>query len=285
MNKQNILNKSTINSEKSLLALPVEKLDEYIQILQDFQNKSEQEAKFVEADLAQKKIAQLIKIKNKRNLLDKKEQQIEEKDELERTQKEELDEFNKEMDKKFYELNEKFQEMQTKLEEEHNSQLRDLQQKYEEKYHNYIIKPSSDLINLNKKLELYVQKKDYQNAHQTQIDIANLTKKEKEKFEKEKLKIIQKEIENLQKRQFNETKGLELKIQSTYNSFKKNRALKVQELLLKYKNQFRDLENRQVNDIKNLENLVHGGMLKKEKKVNYSNVVRDKNINLNKTTK
>ena len=285
MSQQNILNKSTINNEKSLLSLPVEKIDEYIQILQEFQNKSEKEAKFVEADLAQKKIAQLIHIKNKKNLQDKKLQQIEEKDELERVQKEELDQFNKEQDKKFYELNEKFQEMQNKLEEEHNAQLRDLQQKFEEKYKNYIVKPSNELINLNKKLELYVQKKDYQNAHLTQVDIANLTKKEKEKFEMEKLNLIEKEIENLQKRQFNENKGLELKIQSSYNSFKKNRALKVQELLLKYKNQFRDLENKQVNDIKDLEKIVHGGMLKKDKKVKYSNVVREKNANLNKTTK
>ena len=133
-------------------------------------------------------------------------------------------------------------------------------------------------------MELYVQKKDYQNAHQTQIDIANLTKKEKEKFEKEKFKTIQKEIENLQKRQENESKGLELKIQSTYNSFKKNRALKVQELLLKYKNQFRDLENKQSNDIKNLENIAKGGLYKQGKTVNYSNIVRDKNANLSKTT-
>ena len=188
------------------------------------------------------------------------------------------------MDKKFYELNEKFQEMQNKLEEEHNGQLKELQQKFEEKYNNYIVKPSSELINLNKKLELYVQKKDYQNAHLTQVDIANLTKKEKEKFEQEKLKIIQKEIENLQKRQFNETKGLEQKIQSTYNSFKKNRALKVQELLLKYKNQFRELENKQAYDIKNLEKVVQGGMLKKEIKDNYSKNIREKNVNLNKTT-
>ena len=137
MEKQNILNKSTINNEKALLSLPIEKIEEYIQLLQDFQNKCEVEAKFVEADLAQKKIAQLIKVKHKKNLLDKKSQIVEEKDELERIQKEELDEFNKEMDKKFYELNEKFQEMQTKLEEEHNSQLKDLQQKYEEKYSNY----------------------------------------------------------------------------------------------------------------------------------------------------
>ena len=284
MEKQNILNKSTINNEKTLLSLPVEKIDEYIKLLEEFQSKCEVEAKFVEADLAQKKIAQLINTKNKKNLLDRKNRQIEEREELERTQKEELDEFNKEQDKKFYELNEKFQEMQNKLEEEHNSQLKDLQRKYEEKYANYIIKPSPELINLNKKLELYVQKKDYQNAHQTQIDIATLTKKEKEKFEKEKFKTIQKEIENLQKKQENETKGLELKIQSTYNSFKKNRALRVQELLLKYKNQFRDLENKQSNDIKNLENIAKGGMHKQGKTVNYSNIVRDKNINLSKTT-
>lgn len=284
MNQSNILNKSTINNEKNLLSLPVEKIEEYIKILEEFQNKCEVEAKFVEADLAQKKIVQLKHIKDKKTLIDRKNKQIEEKDELERVQKEELDEFNRKMDKKFYELNEKFQEMQNKLEEEHNGQLKELQQKFEEKYNNYIVKPSSELINLNKKLELYVQKKDYQNAHQTQVDIANLTKKEKEKFEQEKLKIIQKEIENLQKRQFNETKGLEQKIQSTYNSFKKNRALKVQELLLKYKNQFRELENKQAYDIKNLEKVVQGGMLKREIKNNYSKNIREKNVNLNKTT-
>jgi len=282
MEKKNILSQSTINNEKSLLALPVEKLDEYIVLLKDFQLKSEVEAKFVEADLAQKKIEQLTKIKNKRKLLDAKAQQVDEKNELERNQKEELDEFNKKMDNQFYELNEKFQEMQTKLEEEHNAQLRELQEKIQEKYNSYVFKPSSDLNNLNKKLELYVQKKDYQNAHQTKIDIANLTKKEKEKFEKEKINITQKEIENLQRKQLNETKGLEQKIQSSYNRFKKHRALKVLELLLKYKNQFRDLENKQSNQINNLEKVVQGGMLKQGKKVNYSNLVRNKNVKNNK---
>ena len=138
MEQKNILNRSTINNEKNLLSLPVEKIDEYITLLKEFQQKSEIEAKFVEADLAQKKIEQLIKIKNKRKLLDAKTQQVDEKNELERTQKEELDEFNKKMDEQFYELNEKFQEMQNKLEEEHNSQLKDLQEKFQEKYNNYV---------------------------------------------------------------------------------------------------------------------------------------------------
>ena len=80
MEKQNILNKSTINNEKTLLSLSLEKIEEYIQLLQDFQNKYEVEAKFVEADLAQKKIDQITKIKNKKKLLNRKNQQIEEKD-------------------------------------------------------------------------------------------------------------------------------------------------------------------------------------------------------------
>jgi hypothetical protein len=280
--QKNILNRSTINNEKNLLQLPVEKIDEYISILKDFQQKSEVEAKFVEADLAQKKIEQLIKIKNKRILLDVKAEQIEKKKELETNQKEELDKFNREMDKQFYDLNEHFQQMQNKLEEEHKTQLIELQQKLEEKYNALNIKPSPELINLNKKLELYVQKKDYQNAHQTQIDIANLTKKEKEKFEKDKYKNFQKEIENLEKKQQNESKGLEQKIQSSYNNFKKRRALKVLELLLKYKNQFRDLENKQSCEINNLENVVKGGMLKQGKKVDYSNTVRKNNVKINK---
>ena len=269
MEQKNILNRSTINNEKNLLQLPVEKLDEYINLLKEFQQKSEVEAKFVEADLAQKKIEQLIKIKNKRRLLDVKAEQIEKKKELETTQKEELDEFNREMDKQFYDLNEHFQDMQNKLDEAHKNQLVELQKELEEKYNGITIKPSPELINLNKKLELYVQKKDYQNAHITQIDIANLTKKEKEKFEKEKYKQ-------------NESKGLEQKIQSSYNNFKKRRALKVLELLLKYKNQFRDLENKQSNEINNLENVVKGGILKQGKKVDYSNTVRKNNVKGNK---
>lgn len=282
MEQKNILNRSTINNEKNLLQLSVEKLDEYIALLQEFQQKSEVEAKFVEADLAQKKIEQLIKIKNKRKLMDVKAEQIEEKKKLETEQKEELDEFNRDMDKQFYELNEHFQDIQNKLETKHKEELIELQKKLEEKYNALNIKPSPELINLNKKLELYVQKKDYQNAHQTQIDIAILTKKEKEKFEKEKYKNFQKEIENLEKKQQNESKGLEQKIQSSYNNFKKRRALRVLELLLKYKNQFRDLENKQSNEINNLENVVKGGMLKQGKKVDYSNIVRKNNVKNNK---
>ena len=58
--------------------------------------------------------------------------------------------------------------------------------------------------------------------------------------------------------------------------------MKVLELLLKYKNQFRDLEYKQKNEIDNLENVVKGGILKQGKKVDYSNIVRKNNVKANK---
>lgn len=278
MEPKDLLNKSTVSTEKNLLSLPVEKLDEYISLLTEFQNKNEQEAKFVEAELARQKIIKLQKIKDKKNLIEAKQRHIEQKNQLEEKQKSELDKFNREMDVEFYKLNEQFQEMQTKIEDEHNKKLAELKETYESKIEKMIFKPSTELINLNKKLELYVKKKDYQNAHQTQIDIANLTKKEKEIFDRDKYTLLKKEIELLQKKQVNETIGVEQRIQTSYNNFKKHRALKVQELLLKYKNQFRDLENKQSNEIKDLENVLRGQTLKQGKKINYSNTVRNTNI-------
>ena len=79
-----------------------------INLLKEFQQKNEVEAKFVEADLDQKKIEQSKNTKNKRILLDVKAEQVKKKKELETSQKEELDEFNREMDKQFYDLNDHF---------------------------------------------------------------------------------------------------------------------------------------------------------------------------------
>ena len=76
--------------------------------MKEFQQKNEVEAKFVEVDLDQKKIEQSKNTKNKRILLDVKAEQVKKKKELETSQKEELDEFNLEMDKQFYDLNDHF---------------------------------------------------------------------------------------------------------------------------------------------------------------------------------
>lgn len=98
----------------------------------------------------------------------------------------------------------------------------------------------------------------YPNAHAVQVEIIALTKKEQELFELEKEKHLEKEISNFKVKQGNETKALEQRIQNNYNKFKRDRALKVEELLLKYKNKFRDLENSQKSEKDAHERIIKG---------------------------
>ena len=106
--------------------MSIEKIDEYIGILEEFMSKSEKEGKFVEAELAKQRIIQLNKVK----------------------------------DKKFYELTNEFQEKQNKLEKEHEEQIKKFEEEFNEKYSKFIPKPTSEYTAASKKLEMYVKQKE-----------------------------------------------------------------------------------------------------------------------------
>jgi hypothetical protein len=85
----------------------------------------------------------------------------------------------------------------------------------------------------------------------------------------------------LKNKQNIETKALEQRIQASYNKFKKERAIKVESLLLKYKNRFRELENKQKNEIKLLEKIVKEGdkAVKGKNFINYNKTLSKKPTN------
>lgn len=89
----------------------------------------------------------------------------------------------------------------------------------------------------------------YQNAHIIQCEIAELSKKEKENFDDVNKKKLQNQIDTKKQLQANEKNALDLKIQATYNEFKRDRAIKVQALLMKFKNKFKELEAKQKREI------------------------------------
>jgi hypothetical protein len=91
----------------------------------------------------------------------------------------------------------------------------------------------------------------------------------------------------LRNKQNNETRALEQRIQSNYNQFKRDRAIQVEQLLLKYKNKFRELENQQKNEIKLLEKIIKEGdkAVKGKNFTNYNNqILSRKSTNKSKIT-
>ena len=149
------------NTSVNFNEMSIEKIDEYIGILEEFMSKSEKEGKFVEAELAKQRIIQLNKIKDKKNLKEAKIRHLQEKEDLEASQKEELNQFNMKMDKEFYDLSNDYQEKQKQLQQTHEDELKKFQEDFESRNINVAPKPKSDLIAANRKLDLFVKKKEY----------------------------------------------------------------------------------------------------------------------------
>ena len=78
-----------------------------------------------------------------------------------------------------------------------------------------------------------------------QVEIEDITKKEQAKFESDKENKIDKEIGSLRLRQKNEEDALELKISIHLNKFNRERAVKIEEIMLKFKHKGKGLETYQ----------------------------------------
>lgn len=122
--------------------------------------KNEKEAKFIEAELAKQRIIQLTTIIDKKRYKEAKILQKEEMDDLVKKQNHELKLFNEAKDKEFYEMSQYLEEMQKQLEAELEEESQKFEEDYNLRQNKFGAKPSSDLINLNKQLELYVKKKE-----------------------------------------------------------------------------------------------------------------------------
>lgn len=91
-----------------------------------------------------------------------------------------------------------------------------------------------------------------------QVELAGLSKKENEANQLDRERKLEKELENLRQRQMQKRKALEQHIMNNYNKLKRDRALKVEELLLKYKNKLKELENYQRSENKSFEKIIKG---------------------------
>lgn len=79
----------------------------------------------------------------------------------------------------------------------------------------------------------------------------------------EREKKIRNEAERLKTKHDNEMNAYNLKTQSAYNQFKKNRAIEFDKMILRYKNKLKELENNQKLEVSNFSKILKGISSKK----------------------
>ena len=142
----------TINFSK----ISKDKIAEYIELMREHQLNCVKDGNFIEAELAKQRVIQLKKIQDKKDLIEAKRRQKVDKRKFQENKIQEIKETKKE-------LNEKYAEEMTKLEDS----LLELKKKQEDELKNYFIdfeknyptdiKPSNELIEKQKQLDYYIK--------------------------------------------------------------------------------------------------------------------------------
>ena len=142
----------TINFSK----ISKDKIAEYIELMHEHQMNCVKDGNFIEAELAKQRVIQLKKIQDKKQLTEAKRRQKVDKKKFQENKIKDINETKKE-------LNEKYAEEMTKLEDS----LLELKKKQEDELKNYFIdfeknyptdiKPSNELIEKQKQLDYYVK--------------------------------------------------------------------------------------------------------------------------------
>ena len=142
----------TINFSK----ISKDKIREYIELMREHQLNCVKNGNFIEAELAKQRVIQLKKIQDKKQLTEAKRRQKIDKRKFQENKQQEIKEAKKE-------LNEKYAEEMTKLEDS----LSELKKKQEDELKNYFIdfeknyptdiKPSNELIEKQRQLDYYIK--------------------------------------------------------------------------------------------------------------------------------
>ena len=115
--------------------------------------------------------------------------------------------------------------METSIREKQLKEYDAKKMEIENEINNAVAKPSCEAIQLNAILENLIKMKEFTQAHDVQIQLTNVVKNDHEKLKLENEKRIPLELEKVSNKHEIELNAFKLKMKSSFDEYKKNRAL------------------------------------------------------------
>jgi len=234
-------NSFNTKQNQEYMDMDINRIREFIQILEEHRIKCEESSKFIDAEIAKQKVTQLKHVEKERILNDLKFQHNDELNNYEMEKNNAFFEFNSEWDKNYTELMDKFVEFEERLkiqqQEDKNAKLIELDKKFTPK-----VKPTSEVLNLQKILVGLVRHKDYIKAHQIQVQIDKLLESDSSSHDMEIERRKQKEVEKIRLKHYQEYQVLVAKKELAEAEYGKNRQLEYDKLLQGFRNRLKEIE-------------------------------------------
>lgn len=201
----------------------------------------------VDAQLHKDKLVELIQVETQKRIKVLKSKQAKEIEEMQSTQLEKLALFNEKWDEQIAQLVRQGQELEADLGDRHRAETEELQQ-------SFIAgqsppKPNPELLNLIEMRKKMVKTRRYADADMASQRIEEIQSKLNQEWrQKEKMKLDGLLV-NLEKKHVMELQGLRIRIDNGIKENEKERAKELDNLLQKYQNFQRELENKHTFDL------------------------------------
>jgi len=233
--------------------LELPKIREFVKVLVEHETELEKEMKFADSAKVREKIKQLQTLEEQKVLAELLNTHSDEVRLLLSEKEKELKDFNLEYDEMENNINKKFEEMQKSQQDQHDeeyeSEMKDFHTAFPEKNP----KLTPEILDLYKKLDGVVKKKDYNAAHEIHMKILELTDKHNEKWTNEhKQKKVTHNTNRIKSKQDNKANALKLKMEATLSEFHSKRKVELEKIEQKYFNRMKDLTNvhkSQINEL------------------------------------
>ena len=243
---------------KEFLKLNLDKIREFIQILEEhYQNMAVQdnisEAKAVKQRLILLKNLEKEKMKKEAKIIYSNQREL-----IQDKMKEELDKYLESATTEFNSLISVFENQEVELLKAQRQEMNELKKNFDYIYESRKPKPSKEMLNWLKIKDYAVKQNKFDKAEDAEKEIDELQKKENEKLEKEKGNVLKEEIKKLSKIHEDEKNVLLKRKNNFINAFNKNKNKYVEQIKKKYETKMKELKNYQSFEISNFDKITKG---------------------------
>lgn len=251
------------NSKDDLLKLDLEKINQFIQILSEHITSLEKESKFQEASNAKAKLISLQRLQYAKVVEDLKIKHEETLNRVYEEKNKELELFHINFDSTYQEIEVTCSEMQSQLNQKHKNEFETEMKKFNLSFTNQIPKATPEILDLQKRLDIVIKKKDYQTANQLKEKINQLTEDHETKWNNV-IKNQKKELEinKLKTKQTNEYNNLKRKIETMINEFNAKRKFELDKIEAKFYIKEKMLKSQHINTLNELDGPAQSTLIK-----------------------
>ena len=243
---------------KEFLKLELDKIREFIDILEEHhQNLIEQENMALAKSVKQR----LILLKNLEKEKMKKEAKIIYSNQRELVQEkmdEELNNYIETTNKEFDSLLKAFESQEVEMLKTHKKEIDEFSKNFEKSYESKKPKPSKQVLNWIKIRDYAVKQNKFDKVEEATKEINKLQQKDIKKYEIEKDKKLNNEINKIIKRHENEKNALQMKKNSIIDMFNQTKDKNIEQIQKKYEAKLKELKNYQNFEMANFDKITKG---------------------------